>query len=385
VASVNVDSALFGSQQYPDSLTEGKVRPFVESDVPEVAKLHSKVCRVPGTSPSELIRDYRAFFTRTYLLHPWKDGPFCSLIHEDAEGRITGFLGSLPREMRMNGTVVRLRLASQFVVDPASRGFVGMQLTKTFLDGPQDISITDEADDPARMIWERLGGHICSFASLRWIAVFRPCSFGLLASRKAGFLNQTVQRGLTPVARALDFVASRIPIKALRSTQPKLTGEELDSKTLTTCLTDFGKRKALRLEYDAPTVDWLLQRASDLRGSGSLQKVIVREGDMIAGWYVYYLNPGGMSEVVQLCSRDSFADDVVEHLFYHARSRGASVLIGRPEANLLEALHRKHCLLYSSPRQWMLVHSRRPELVSAFLSGDVFFSRLDGEWCLHLR
>ena len=121
------------------------------------------------------------------------------------------------------------------------------------------------------------------------------------------------------------------------------------------------------------------------RGSGSLQKVLVKAGKTIVGWYVYYLNPQGLSEVVQLCARDPYADDVVEHLFHHARGQGASALIGRPEANLLESLHRKHCLLYSSPRQWMLVHSRRPELVNAFLSEDVFLTRLDGGWCLHFR
>jgi hypothetical protein len=384
-STLNVDSGLSGGQESANPRTEGRVRPFVESDIPEVARLHNKVWNVAGVLSPELMEDYRAFLTQAFLLHPWKDGPFCSLVHEDSAGRITGFLGSLPREMRMNGESVRLRLASQFFVDSGSRGFVGIRLAKTFLDGPQDISLTDEANVSARMIWERFGGTVCSFSSLRWIAVLRPCSFGLVASRKAGLLNATLTRGLTPVARLLDFVGSRIPIKALRPIQPKLSGEELDCETLTTCLTDLARRKTFRPEYNTHTVNWLLKRASELRGSGSLQKVLVRAGKTIAGWYVYYLNPQGLSEVVQLCAKDPFADGVLEHLFHHARRQGASALIGRPEANLLESLHRKHCLLYSSPRQWMLVHSRRPELVNAFLSEDVFFTRLDGEWCLHFR
>jgi hypothetical protein len=31
---------------------------------------------------------------------------------------------------------------------------------------------------------------------------------------------------------------------------------------------------------------------------------------------------------------------------------------------------------------WTLAHSRNPELLAPIFSGNAFFSRLDGEWCL---
>jgi hypothetical protein len=92
-----------------------------------------------------------------------------------------------------------------------------------------------------------------------------------------------------------------------------------------------------------------------------------------------------MSEVVQLCAEPQFARDVLEHLFYHAWQRGASVLIGRPEPELMQALSEKRCLFYSSSRSWVLVHSRKPELISAFCQGEAFFTRLDGERCLYFQ
>jgi hypothetical protein len=371
-------------QEGANSKVEGRIRPLTAEDIPQVSRLHNKVWPVAKLSPS-LLQDYHDYFSQVFLHNPWSGGPFCSLVHEESDGNITGFLGSLPRKMKMNGGPVQLRIASQFFVDPASRGFVGLRLTRAFLDGPQDISLTDEANSSARMIWERFGARICSFASLRWLAILRPCSFGLFASQKVGLLNGTLMRGLTPVARMIDALGSRVPVNPLRVVPPRLAGEPLDSDTLAACLTESAERKTLRPDYDKVTVEWLLHRASALRGSGSLRQVLVRTKSATAGWYVYYVNPRGLSEVVLLCARNECVNDVVEHLFYDAWQHGASVLIGRPDMDFLQSLSSRRCVLYSSPRQWMLVHSRRTELVDAFLREDAFFSRLDGEWCLHFR
>lgn len=104
----------------------------------------------------------------------------------------------------------------------------------------------------------------------------------------------------------------------------------------------------------------------------------------IAGWYLYHLNPSGVSEVVQLYAKPNFAHDVVDHLFHHSWRQGATGLSGRMEPGLMQAFSDRHCLFHSGP-QWVLLHSRRPELLSAFQRGDAGFSRLDGEWCLHFR
>jgi hypothetical protein len=364
---------------------EGQIRPFIEDDIPRVAALHNKVWRVAPDLTPELIKEYRDYFTQAFLRHPVEDSSTSSLVHEESDGRITGFMGSMPRKMLMNKASIRMRVASQFFVDPGSRGLAGIQLAKAFMDGPQDVSFTDEANATARLIWERLGGSVCSFSSLRWIAVLRPCRFGLLALRKFG-LPGAAARGLTPFAHLLDSLVSRLPKNPIRPVESRLVGEELESGTLVDCLREVSQRRVLRPEYDECTVAWLLQRAGQLKSSGRLRKVLVRtrSGD-IAGSYVYYANPGGLSEVVQLTARSNLAHDVVESLFHDAWQEGASVLIGRPQVNLMRALSDKHCFFYSSRRQWMLVQSRNPDLVNTFVRGDAFLSRLEGEWCLHFR
>lgn len=383
--SLNRTSDSVDRQDGINSPDQGRIRPFADRDIPQVARLHNRIWHIADDVNPDLMKEYQAYFSQAFLRHPWWEERYSSLIHEEPDGRITGFLGSLPRKMKVDSGSVQLRIASQFFVDPGNRGFIGIRLAKAFLDGPQDLSLTDEANASARMIWERFGGAICSFSSLRWLAVLRPCGFSLMASHKAGVFNGTVTRGLAPVAKLVDALGARIPKNPLCPVKPQLSGEELDSETLALYLSELAKQKKLRPDYDTRTMDWLLRRASQLSTSGTLQKVLVKAGKIVAGWYIYYVNPNGLSEVVQLCAKDRFADGVVEHLFYDAWQQGASVLIGRPDEKMLPSLSKKHCVLYSSPRQWMMVHSRRPELANAFLCGDAFFSRLDGEWCLHFR
>ena len=122
-----------------------------------------------------------------------------------------------------------------------------------------------------------------------------------------------------------------------------------------------------------------------MESKGRLQKVLLKtDKQEIAGWYLYYLNPSGISEVIQLQAKNHFAQDVLTHLFHNARRQGATVLSGRMEPSLMQAFSDTHCLFHSGP-QWVLVHSRRPELIHAFDRGNIGFSRLDGEWCLHFR
>jgi hypothetical protein len=132
-------------------------------------------------------------------------------------------------------------------------------------------------------------------------------------------------------------------------------------------LSSDTEQRSLRADYDDRSLRWVLQRAEQMPRNGSLQKVVVKtDKQEIAGWYIYYLNPGGFSEVVQFNARTDLAQAVLNHLLYHAWKKGATVLRGRIEPQLL-------------------VHSHRPELVHAFQQGEARFSRLDGEWCFHFR
>jgi hypothetical protein len=287
--------------------------------------------------------------------------------------------------MSFNDRTIQAVITSQFVVDPEFRGRVGVELLSAALAGPQDFSIADEANAASRMIWEKLGGVTSHLYSMRWIYLVRPCQFALFVARQKRFLPPFISTVSAPVAMALDALAGKIRKLPGHPSEPSVFGEEMDCETMLACLSEVGRKQPIHPDYDQSSLQWLLQRAEGLQRNGRLQKVLVKtKRQEIAGWYLYYLNPSGLSEVIQLYAKDGFARDVLDHLFDQARKQGAIALRGRMEPSCVQGFSDRHCIFYYRPT-WVLLHSRNPDLVQAFDRGTGGFSRLDGEWTLHLH
>jgi hypothetical protein len=122
-----------------------------------------------------------------------------------------------------------------------------------------------------------------------------------------------------------------------------------------------------------------------MKHRGEMRKIALRDhSSAIVGWYLYYLNPAGTSDVLQLCARKGAAGEVLDHLFHHAWSQGSEQITGRVEQQLLPALSSKGCYLTCGP-PWVMVHARYPEILHAIDRGDAFLSKLEGEWCTSYR
>jgi len=62
-------------------------------------------------------------------------------------------------------------------------------------------------------------------------------------------------------------------------------------------------------------VEWLFSVLSRKDKYGQLRKVLVRKPDgAVAGWYIYYANPGGLSEVLQIGAKGDSIKLVLDHL-----------------------------------------------------------------------
>src|SRR6185369_3355824 len=156
-----------------------RVRSFIADDVPQVAELHRRLYRANEQPSPELEHSYRGFFQDVYLNNPWYDERLGPLVCEDGGGKIIGFLGVMPRPMRMGGRTIRAAVSSMWMVDPNHRaGLAAVQLLKAFLSGPQDLSYADESTGPSRKLWERLGGTTSLLYSMHWVRPLRPA--GLL-------------------------------------------------------------------------------------------------------------------------------------------------------------------------------------------------------------
>jgi len=343
------------------------IRQFGEEDIPAVADLHRRVMRPEASSEGDWVQAYREYFRDVFLSEAALSAGLPSLVYQ-REGRILGFLGVMPRRMQIHGTPLVAAVCSQFVVDPAERGQAGLQMLKRCFAGDQDLSITDEAAECTRKIWEWCGGTAALPYSIHWIRPLRPA-------------EATLPRVLAPLARAVDVIAAKMTGR-LRPQRPLGSREAIDDDTLLECVMESSSRASMGPAYDAPSVRWVLKRARGHADRGDVRALVVKdEAQAIAGWFVYHARRGRAGEVLQIGAEPRQHRNVFDHVLEDAWEQGVTMLSGRLEPAFAPQLSENGCLLYRRG-YWTLVHSKRADVCHALQRGEAFFTRLEGEWCL---
>lgn len=346
------------------------IRRFEEEDVPAVAGLHRRVMRPHASAHDGWLQGYREYFRDVFLSSAAVNAGLPSLVYQ-REGCIRAFLGVMPRLMQFRGRPLVAAVCSQFVVDPSERGQTGLQMLKRCFDGSQDLSISDEAADCTRKIWEWCGGAAALPYSLHWMRPLRPAQAAVSLSGV---------RGLMPIARAIDAIAVR-PGSRLRPPAPVGTRAAIDERALLECLAEEASARAIGPRYDAASVRWVLARSAQC-DRGALRAVAVRDDSgVIAGWFIYHARRGGPGEVLQIGAQPRQHRAVLDHLFEDAWQQGVTVVQGRLDPAFAPQLSER-CVLSYRRGYWTLVHSKHSEVRNAMQCGDAFFSRLEGEWCL---
>ena len=360
--------------------TDG-IRPFVEADIPQVARVHRAAFRL---EPAPGLAAYHDYFTRVFLDNPAGEGPIPSLVYQDRDGRIAGFIGLVPRRVATNGRHFRALVSSQFIVDPASHvGLVALRLVKAYLEGPQDLSIADEANDVSRRIWEGLGGTTARLLSLYWTRPLRPARLAMSYLRqRRGFAPLAV--AAAPLAAIGDTLAARLPGSHFRQHEPHADAEDLRSRTVLAHTAAVGDPGVVRVEYDDRTFQWLLDRAANRSAGGRVLKAVLKDGSKIVGWYIAHLDRDGVADLAQLEARPSAIRDVLDHLFFHAWQQGAVSVTGRMDPRFMQALSDNYCLFHRRG-PWVLIKTNKPELLHPLETGATSLSRFDGEWSLRLQ
>lgn len=374
-----VDSGPVDRGGTPRASVTSRVRPLVERDVPHIVSLYERIFTGRGGRTSGSARDH---LQQILCRSPWRDDTLPSLVCEDGDGRIVGCLGVMPRRMRIGGRSIRAAISHSFMVEPGSRAsLAALALARAFLAGGQDVSIA-EGGGPSRRILESLGGSTSLLYSLRWTRPLRPGRYILSYLGRRG-LPAAVSAALAPLGAAADMLAPRIVGASIRVARSRLTGQNLTAGDLLACLSGTAADRALRPRYDGEFIEWFLDLLAARRGRGRFEKVAVRDASgAIVGWYLFYLNPGGISEVVQIGAMRGFMGDVVDHLFEHAFRGGAVAVSGQMDPAVFQALAARGCVFHHDGVSWFLVHSRDPEVLAAIHRGDAFLTRFEGEWCI---
>ncbi len=358
----------FGS---PD-VGRGGVRPLRRDDLGDVARLRLRCFPFdPPPAPNSLEKD----LAEVFLDNPWSDSEIPSLVYDDGNGRIIGFLGVVPRPMTLGGMPILAAATSRLMVEPERRGLAALRLVQTFFRGSQDLSLADVATNESRVLWERLGGTTALPYSLEWFRPLAPAGAAL------GWLAHVARSGTLELAarslgRVFDAALVRLGGELFRRRRPRADSEPMSDDELLRSLDTTDAAAVLRPRYDIVTLEWILwMLGRTLRG---ISKALVRDGDHVIGWYVYGIKEHRIAQVVRLAAAPGRFNDVLACLFDDATSQGAVAVAGRLEPTQLGELNDRLCVLRRAP--WILVHSRSRAVLDVVARGDAVLSRMEGEW-----
>lgn len=351
-----------------------RIRPIEPDDLPAVADLYELVIRSgrPQAAP-ELVR----YLRRLTFDQPGADPELPSLVYDDPDEGIVGFIAAYPRHLVDGDQPLRMVCSGQLVAHPdaRSRG-VGALLMRKLLAGPQDVTVTDGATGEVRTMWERLGGMTNTAASIGWAHVVTPARY------RADAVARRLHRSRAPAPgmwRAVDGVVRRVRSRdvaddgdaAPGSTRPLTVAAVLDE------LPRLARAFPLRPAYDAELLTWLFHEMDQVRSRGPLVRRAVHDASgRCIGWYVAYLPSGDVAQVVQVAGDD--VAPVLDELLRDAADAGATAVEGRVDPYLYPALRARGCRF--RPTTWSLVHARDPAVVASIMGGRALLTRLDGEW-----
>ena len=347
------------------------IRPLQEKDLPQVISLFELEM---GSGTRNAPPGMEAHFRTLFLDGPWVDPEIPALVFEGQDGRIGGVIGSNVRKMKFKGESIRLAASGPLFVEPQQRTLAAFLLRRYF-SGPQELTMTDRQSLAAQTLFVKLGGEIAHLQCLRWTHIFKPYTF-------KGYHLQYVPRlsglwpRLRPATEALDTLNAALPHRRSVSA-PNLQEEVLTPNALVTNLEAVTKGLDLYPDYEEGYVAWALGELAKRTHKGTLTSVLVRDPKgRVIGWYIYYLNAGGLCEVFQIAAARGKIDDVLDHLFFHARRGGAAALRGRVEPDLRESL--RHRNVSFSQQACLIIHSKNPEYLRAVTSGKALMSFLEG-------
>jgi predicted N-acetyltransferase YhbS len=359
------------------------VRSLTSSDIDGVGELHNMVFLPSRPMTPEVRQRYRRWLETVFLANQTRLPGYDALVYEH-EGIVIGFLGVTGRKFTFRGQTRTGTLHSNFIVHPdhRKRG-VGGALFRAYLDLPRDFAFVDEVGEGNRPLHERLGMTVSMAQSVRWIVPLRP------ASRFASmFTDRLLPRALRPAAllpaAAMDAVLRHLPRTPYRFKKPDLEVRPLSGAGLSSLIAGFGSEAVLRPDATDGSTEWLVERARSMQEHGHGQLVLnsLHARGELVGWYVYYANKGGRSEVLQLVAEAGWSVPVLDSLAHDAWLRGATSLCGVLHPEFLAPLADRRATFEPSVR-WMLVATRDPAILEAFTRGQSLLSRLDGEWCHH--
>lgn len=340
-------------------------------DVPQVARLYADRLLPKAQADADPTLVQRRL-VQAYFEHPWPSDDIASIVCEDDGGRIIGFLGVTPRPMVWRGEALRAAIIGNLVVaqDKAAAG-ASHSIISQFVAGPQDLAISDFALDVTRRISDRYGGATIRLLSQFWSLDLSPAT--LAAQSRVAQRLGPAQSLLRPMARAIDAADRRVRRGPWWMEPAQSSVHPLSMQRMAQLIDEHGG-DSIKPVYTAETLERLLAPPRGLEGRIVAREVKNPDGHTL-GSFVFYLD--GDAELVHMGAALGAGDRVFRAAVQHATERGAGAMTGRILPPLMRDMSRAGARFYTD--SWLILHTRRPDIVAAFHAGDVFFNALDGE------
>ena len=243
------------------------IRPFQRGDIPEVLALYHEVFPIMERTESGNLESY---FETAFFGSPLVDEDAGSLVYRDSSGNVLGFLGVQPRRLTIRGRTLRAAVCTKFMVSRrAGINAAAVNMLRSIFHRPLDLILADLANDPARRLWEGLGGRAVLLGSLYWSRALRPVR-SLVSRAGRVRLLKPLALAARPFADIADRVTTRL-VPALNH-----TSESLDPDTLIASLPVVCRERSLRPDYDARSLKWLLELMTAANPTKTLRKRLVR-------------------------------------------------------------------------------------------------------------
>jgi hypothetical protein len=268
---------------------------------------------------------------------------------------------------------------SLMVDDPAKDPLAGARLLRSFLNGPQDVSLSETANLLSQRMWEKLGGSTITALSLDWMRVLRPAGLAIdVASGRA----KAVRLG-RPAAALCDSLARRAGGAFFKAAAPDgVIGAETDEAGLLAALESLHAGPGLRPRWTPDVLQWVLRTAEIKEQRGPVHRRVMTARGTTIGAAVFYGAPKSLAWVLHVAARPGAEAKVVEELLAHADAAGFAGLRGRVTPAIHETLLREKAFFFR--RGAFVAHGRDPALVAALADPRAVVTGLAGESWIRL-
>lgn len=356
----------------------GTVRDFERGDIEAVAQLFQETFRKSGTKSTSPSPSLITYLEEAFFDHPWADPEVRSKVFAEADGRVSGFIGVFPSRLELDGRPLRAAFAGSMMVgNPKENPLAGARLLRSFLAGPQDLSLTETANSTALGMWQKAGHPLDPGYSMNWLRVLRPASAAVevLARRMR---PATLLRPFGRIADRGAAFARMTPLRPAERSTSKITFRDVTREEFGNILPALAANYPLRPRWDDRSLAWFLGQAEDKRNFGYPEWRVgsAPDGRPVAA-YAYFASPGEIGWLLQALSVPNAAMDLVEDLFAHAYEMGCSGIRGAAHPWLIPALMSRKTMFYG--RSFYVAQARDKSLLEPIRSGQALISGLAGE------